>query len=547
MKLINSENIQYNKPILNEYLGVYNDKLANILVNNFSIKHLSSATINRLEGQTKFYEFLEKYVQISEFLESDKEIYVQISKEDQILYDILKKKYGQRVTGKRDNYFLKLKIIFFPKIIIFFLINLISSIICRLKFTTEKEYDYVVRSYFDHRSIDENGFLGDQYFGDFIDDLKLNGKLLVICKMIRRTDLVKFLKTKSCGFDAVAMEYFLSFSTILKAFKYFLYSHIILKEKFIYKNYDCTELLQLFLNEDYFTHRGLVVFIEKEIAIKLINLNPKNILFPYENQTWEKMYPFMKNLLKSDTKIIGYQHTGVSYKLLNYFPSKIEKHLPIFPDKIITVGNISRNLLLEQANYPSEIVVGGALRFKKYFLNNSNIEISYPDKKINKKIVYAFSYDINKYNRILNLLIDVFGNTEIIVLLKFHPLYNENEMLKSFNKQLPTNFTAAGPFNWNEIFPIVDLVLYDDNSIALEGMIHGVKTFSVAETEKIYDITRKFHFNEWKENLNKNDLIIIKNQLIDETFDKEFEVKNIQIYINNYFTKYKSENFTKFL
>ena len=91
------------------------------------------------------------------------------------------------------------------------------------------------------------------------------------------------------------------------------------------------------------------------------------------------------------------------------------------------------------------------------------------------------------------------------------------------------------------------MVLYDDNSIALEGMIHGVKTFSVAETEKIYDITRKFHFNEWKENLNKNDLIIIKNQLIDETFDKEFEVKNIQIYINNYFTKYKSENFTKFL
>lgn len=101
MKLINSENIQYNKPILNEYLGVYNDKLANILVNNFSIKHLSSATINRLEGQTKFYEFLEKYVQISEFLESDKEIYVQISKEDQILYDILKKKIWSKSYGKK--------------------------------------------------------------------------------------------------------------------------------------------------------------------------------------------------------------------------------------------------------------------------------------------------------------------------------------------------------------------------------------------------------------------------------------------------------------
>ncbi|CAG0969652.1 MAG: hypothetical protein OIN86_14205 [Candidatus Methanoperedens sp.] len=549
MKLISSGDIQYKKPLLNEFIVVYNDKLANILVNNFSMKYLSSAAINRLEAETKLYEFLEKYIQISELLDSDIEIYVQISKEDQILYELLNKKYGKRIIGKRDYYFLKSKLLFFPKLIILLFINLLFSIISRLKDIKEKEYDYVVRTYFDHRSIDEDECLRDEYFGDLINDLKRNGKLLVVYKMIRRSDFVKFLKTKSCGFDAVSLEYFLSFFKTLNAFKSFLYSRIILNEKFIYKNYDCTELLQLFINKDYLTFRGLDVFIEKEIAIKLFDLNPKTILFPYENQTWEKMYPYVKDILKSDTKITGYQHTGVSYKLLNYFPSKIEKHLPIFPDKIATVGIIINNLLLEQANYPSEIVVGGALRFKKHFLKSkSNIEISYPNKKINKKIVYAFSYDLKKYNGILNLLIDIFGNTEINVLLKFHPDYIECDILKSFKKELPKNFMAYGAFKWDEIFPIVDLVLYDDNSIAFEGMIHGVKTFSVAETEKIYDITRKFYFNEWKENLNKNDLISIKNQLIDETFDKEFEVKKIQKYINNYFTEFNYEDyFTKFI
>lgn len=549
MTIINSVDIQYKKPLINDFIVVYNDKLANILVKNFSMKYLSSATINRLEAETKFYEFLEKYIQISELLDSNKKIYLQISKEDQILYGLLKKKYGQRVTGNRDHYFLKLKLLFFPKLIILFFINLIFSIIGRMKDITKKEYDYVVRTYFDHRSIDKDECLRDEYFGDLIDDLKKNGRLLVVYKVLRRGEFLKFLKTKSCDFDSVLLEYFLSSYKILNAFKSFFYSHIILKEKFIYNNHDCTELLQSFLNEDYLTLKGLHVFIEKEIAIKLFDLNPKNIMFPYENQTWEKMYPFVKALLKSDTKITGYQHTGVSYKLLNYFPSKIEKHLPIFPDKIVTVGIIINNLLLEQANYPSEIVVGGALRFKKHFLNGkSNIEISYPNKKINKKIVYAFSYDLKKYNGILNLLIDIFGNTEINVLLKFHPDYIECDILKSFNKQLPKNFIAYGAFKWDEIFPIVDLVLYDDNSIAFEGMIHGVKTFSVAQTEKIYDITRKFYFNEWKENLNKNDLISIKNQLIDETFDKEFEVKNIQKYINNYFTKYNYEEyFTKFI
>ena len=529
---------------------MYNDKLANILVKNFSIKYLSSATINRLEGQTKFYEFLEKYIQISELLDSDKEICVQINKEDKILHIILKKIYGKRITGKRDYYFLKLKLIFFPKLIALFFINLIFSIISRLKGITEKEYTFVVRTYFDYRSIDENGYLCDQYFGDLIDDLKINGKLLVVYKMMRGGDFLKFLKIKSLDFDAVALEYFLNISTLLKAFKAFLDSHIVLKEKFIYKNNDCTEILQLFISEDYLTFKGLGVFVEKEVAIKSFNLNPKNILFPYENQTWEKVYPLVKNYLKSNTKITGYQHTGVSYKLLNYFPSKIEKHLPMFPDKIVTVGKIIRDVLLEQANYPSEIVVGGALRFKKHFLNNrnSNIEISCSGKKINKKIVYAFSYDKKKYNTILKLLLEIFGSTEIDVLLKFHPDYIEDDILGSFGTKLPINFKPAGTLDWGEIFQIIDLVLYDDNSIAFEGMIHGVKTFSVAESEKIYDISRKFDFNDWDENLNKNDLIVIKNQLIDGTFDKEINVRTIYAYINKYFTKYNTkEYFTKFV
>ncbi|MDW7776918.1 MAG: hypothetical protein SCH39_11380 [Methanosarcinales archaeon] len=549
MKVIHSEDIQYIKPILDEYIGVYNDKLANILVNNFSLKYLSSATINRLEGQTKFYEYLEKYIQIIELLESDKDICVRISKDDQILYDILRNRYGKRIIGKRNYYFLKLKLLFFPKLIALFCINLILSIISRLKGITETEYDYIVRTYFDYRSIDENDCLCDYFFGDLIDDLKKNGKLLVTYKMIRGRDIFKFLRIKSHGFDAVALESFLNIYTISKAFKSFMDSHIELKEKFIYKNNDCTELLQLFVSEDYFTFRGLVVFIEKEIAIKSFRLNSKNILYPYENQTWEKMYPFVKEILKSDTKITGYQHTGLSYKLLNYFPSAIEKHLPIFPDKIITVGSILNDLLSNHANYPSEIIVGGALRFKKHFLNSGRIiEISYPSEKINKKIVFAFSYDRKKYNRILNLLIETFGDSEIIVLLKFHPLYIESDILESYERQLPNNFIASGDLNWNDIFPLVDFVLYDDNSIAFEGMMHGVKTFSVAETEEIYDITRKFQFDIWKENLHKRDLIDLKNQLIDETFNKKFEHEKIEIYINKYFTKYIfEEHFEKFL
>ncbi|ABE52505.1 hypothetical protein [Methanococcoides burtonii] len=548
MKTISSNRIQYKKPHLDEYLGDYNDKLATILVNNFSLKYLSSATINRLEAQTKFYELLEKYIQICEMLDSDKEFCVNISKEDQILYSILKKQYGQRITGKGTHYFLKLKLLFLPRLIHSFSTILFSSIVSRFKQIDEKKYDSIIRTYFDYRSVDENGHLKDQYFGELINDLKKSSKLLIVYKMLRCKDLLKFIKMKSYGFDAVALEYFLNIITISRAFIYFLQSNIELKDDLKYRGHDCSKLLQLFLNEDYLTLKGLGVFIEKEVAIKMFDLHPRNILLPYENQTWEKIYPYMKNILHQDAKITGYQHTGVSYKLLNYFPSKVEKHLFVFPDKLVTVGAIIKNLLQEQANYPSEIVVGGALRFSKHFSKYGDIEVKCPDKVINKKIVYAFSYDITKYTKIIDMLTDIFGNTEIVVLLKFHPDYVEEDILKSFKDRLPNNFVASGTKSWIEIFQIVDLVLYDDNSIAFEGIIHGVKTFSIADTEQIYDITRKFGFDSWKENVNEKDLIVIKDQLINGNFDKMFDVTDIHSYINMYFTKYNTEDhFNTFL
>ena len=541
MKPINSQDIIYKKPPLNSYLGLYNDKLAEMLVDNFSLKYLSSATINRLEAQTKFYEYLEKYVQICNLLDEDSEINIHISEDDQILHGILKNKYGNRISGYGRHYFLKLKIMFFLRFFISIISKFYHIIISRLKPISGKKYDYVIRTYFDYRSIDQNGLLKDQYFGNFINDLKINGKLLVVYKVMRNKDYFKFIRMKSAGFDSVSLDYFLNPFSLAKSYIAFFKSHIVANKRFIYNNRDCTDLFQLFLDEDYLKLRGIGVFIEKEISIKLLRLEPENIFFPYENQTWEKIYQYIKKSLCSSVKIIGYQHTGVSYKLLNYFPSKLENKLPVFPDKVITVGVIINNLLLERANYPSEIVVGGALRFNKHFVKDGDIEIKSPTTKIHKKIVYAFSYDRNKYGKIINLLKEVFGESEITVLLKFHPDYVEEDILKSFKSILPDNFIASGAVSWDHIFQNVDFVLYDDNSIAFEGMIHGLKTFSVADSEQIYDITRKFDFDIWQENLTKDDLIRIRNQLLSGMFDKEFDIDAVHKYLSNYFTKYSSK------
>ena len=152
------------------------------------------------------------------------------------------------------------------------------------------------------------------------------------------------------------------------------------------------------------------VFYEYEVAKLLSKWKLKRILFPCENQTWEKVYTILKKKQKNP-KIIGYQHSGLSQKMLNYFPSKIDQSLPIFPDTILTVGQIFTKLLNEKAYFSSNIKTFFAYRFKKHQTNN-NFQCNIPSSTINKAIIYAFSNNENgykeKYLKVIQTLLEIF-------------------------------------------------------------------------------------------------------------------------------------------
>lgn len=90
----------------------------------------------------------------------------------------------------------------------------------------------------------------------------------------------------------------------------------------------------------------------------------KLLIYPFENQPWEKLLCLAFKQEAPRTRLIGYQHATVSVLELNYFPTRAEWGFAPLPDQIVTNGPWSLELL-RCGGYPSgRLVDGGALRYE---------------------------------------------------------------------------------------------------------------------------------------------------------------------------------------
>lgn len=541
MNILNSDQIHFQKPPLKDFLQEYNQLLANILVDNFSsFSYLASATINRLEAQTHFFEKLEKYIQIKNMLKNDPGLVVRLVDKDVFLQEFLKPEFGGRVISNSKTSCQIRR--FWPRYSLLFIYNLVFTFLGMFLLKKHKKYDYIIRSYYDWRNFGDK--MREEYFSHFAEDLSQDYQTLVIFKLLQRKDFLQYLKIRNkSSFDSCILESFLTPWTVVKAFMKYLKSHIHLHQRVIYKGHDITTLLQTSLDDDYYSMRGIGVYLEYEAAKKIIALSPKQVMFPYENQTWEKVYPYVRQRMNKNVSILGFQHSGFSYKLLNFFPAFNEKNLPVFPDKIVTMGEITTRILKEKAFYPSEIVTGAALRQMKHIKNikHGKFTVKSPTNQIYRKIAYAFSYDIERYKAIVEFLLKVFADSNILVYLKFHPDYKEQDVLRFLDCVLPNNFIPAQSIHWDNVYNSVDIILYNDNSIGVEGMINGVKTLMIDIADPIYNCERFFYFS-LGESIVDNDLIQIRKELEDGTFIKYFSEEIVSDYVNQYYNVYSKED-----
>ncbi len=303
-------------------------------------------------------------------------------------------------------------------------------------------------------------------------------------------EMVNDIKTSLKKTEVKLYHQILSVTDLLNSYIRGLRSHIRLKQKVIYKNQDISYLVSVSLMEDHFRYYWNYAYKQYYFSKRLFkDFKIRRLVYPYENHPWEKLMVTARNQLRASTELIAFQHTSLSFKLLQHFPGKYEKDIPIYPDKILTVGNILKDVMIKYGHYRDGLVEAGcALRHPYLF------KLVQQEKKqgFTKKIAYAFSSDPKGYSHIINNLISVFGNSEYTIYLKIHPEVSQKAII---DKKLPDNFILAKHIDWKDIYEQIDLLFYDDNSVGVEALKYDVDVVYFGMAEQVYNSDRLFKFN----------------------------------------------------
>jgi hypothetical protein len=162
----------------------------------------------------------------------------------------------------------------------------------------------------------------------------------------------------------------------------------------------------------------------------------KAVVFPYENQPWEKMIALAAKAVRkvAPVKVVGCQHSTVPKNFLPYFLGKDERDLLPLPDVIMTSGDYTTRLLKEGGAPGDRLMVSGNLRYQ-----NLKADFALSTKRPDlKKILVVLPLDLRSVRSMLGALkraFPDFGSSEgLEFFLKIHPVFyhSKDEVVRVF-------------------------------------------------------------------------------------------------------------------
>jgi hypothetical protein len=190
----------------------------------------------------------------------------------------------------------------------------------------------------------------------------------------------------------------------------------------------------------------------------------KKILYPFENQPWEKMMILASKAVKSDTSIIGCLHTTTHRLLLSFHTTQTEAlYLPL-PDILIVNSKTIEKLYKKYFHRTStDIINCGSLRFsapniQKTKNNTDRQVIGVMLSCINSQTKEQI-YDLNNNN-----------NPQFDYLIKAHPdLPVEN----NYWQDNISHFSVTA----EELYNKVDAIVYCSSTSGMEAFSYGIPVF----------------------------------------------------------------------
>lgn len=544
MDTISSADIPFARPPVEDYLGTYNGLIAGVLAAHWPQRAgVASITLSRQEGISHLYERVVTYHHLLTYLQAHPATRLQLAPTHARLLPHLQRTMGMDRVALDPaappppplprSQWRRLRT----------MLGNIRSHFLGWWLLRQRPPDYlqaeiVVRSYADSRCYAPT--FHDIYFGPVVQDLAQQHRTLAVYKLISR-GRAQFLALRAAlrtaPYPACAWDAFLGPLGTLRAAWACWWGRVVLDQPLSFHGCDITALVQEALDDEYYSLENLGAHYEWEVARRLLRLPAHRLIWPFENQSWEKVYPALKARLQATTTLVGYQHSGLSRKLLNYFTTPADRQAASTPDELLVVGDIIGDLMRREGAYGCPITVVGAVRYGQYY-DGPRLHYQAAAPALKRAVAVAFSYDLENYPAMLGCLQRVFVDDRIQVWLKLHPIHRTLPAVQACLAGLPSHFRSVFDLPWSTVFQQVDCLLYEDTSVALEALIHGVHAYYLTPLDPLYDGDRLFDFTLWPARLDEAGVQHLRAQLLAGTYDKHLDEAAVTAYLRRYFAPY---------
>jgi len=397
-----------------------------------------------------------------------------------------------------------------------------------------------------------NNFSGDIYkdpfFGklpDYLSEQLPTENILTVAQGFQdRMKCYQRMKTLESEF-LHPMEIYLTYRDVIKrAFEWLWvlsFQSFRIKGQLSWLGYDVT----LFFRE-LIHHGGLRISffqaIHFDAARRLGEMyNIRTCLMTYEGRPWERF--FIEGLRASSPKvhIIGCQHTVIPLSAADIFLHPKEERIIPLPDKIITTGSITKNILDKYSAYPkNQVHAGCALRFES-LQNLSPLSRKLPHDKALGKFIFlvAFGGSFEEVPLLNYALEQAEKMNDVIFRMRAHPTYTFERLLKLSwwqKKNLPNNVEESKNSTAIEDIQGCNAVLYWGTTVSLEALMLGKPIIQFdrgdfLNYDPLFDLG-EFKWQVSKEKPLQNALHEIRN--LSDTRYAELQ-KLGRLYVENYF------------
>ncbi|MDC0188250.1 hypothetical protein OAJ61_00450 [bacterium] len=294
-------------------------------------------------------------------------------------------------------------------------------------------------------------------------------------------------------------------------------------------------------------------FLQFEVGKRLGKIhNIKTCWMTYEGRPWERFFIAGLRDTLPNIDIIGCQHTVIPMSATDMFlHQKEQKWIPL-PDKIITTGIITKNILNKYSAYPKEkIIEGCALRYEEiqnYSLLPRKINSENREQKFMLLVAFGGDDELELFNYTLGQAEE---NPDVRFCMRHHPKLSFEQLLRLSlwkNKELPENLENSKSLSVIKDLQICDAVLYWGTTVSLEALMMG-KPIIQFDRGDFLSYDPLFEFNNFKWQVCKGSSIKNALQEIKEMPESKFQKLQIKgrQYIKDYFYPVTPDNLLSFL